>query len=180
MNGDYFGFRPNGVEIRNGILYRNVPARIGAAIHSDGVMSIYDETKVPASTLLAEGVVQTLSFGPALVRNGVAVKDFGIVKIDDNIGNASSITVRNPRTGIGMISANHYVFVVVDGRSDGYSCGVTLAEFAAIFKDLGCTEAYNLDGDGSSAMYFQGRVVNDPIGKHQERGISDILYIKQE
>ena len=88
-----------------------------------------------------------------------------------------SIQGDNPRTGVGVISNNHYVFVVVDGRSTGYSRGASLAEFAAIFKSLGCTTAYNLDGGGSSTMYFMGRVVNNPLGKNQERGTSDILYI---
>ncbi|WP_251033310.1 phosphodiester glycosidase family protein [Bacillus sp. ISL-75] len=50
-------------------------------------------------------------------------------------------------------------------------------EFAQVFEDLGCTKAYNLDGGGSSTMYFKGRVVNNPLGKGQERGVSDILYI---
>ena len=67
--------------------------------------------------------------------------------------------------------------MVVDGRSAGYSRGVSLTEFAQIFKDLGCTEAYNIDGGGSSTMYFMGRVVNNPLGKNQERGTSDILFI---
>ena len=67
--------------------------------------------------------------------------------------------------------------MVVDGRSAGYSRGVSLTEFAQIFKDLGCTEAYNIDGGGSSTMYFMGRVVNKPLGKNQERGTSDILFI---
>jgi exopolysaccharide biosynthesis protein len=84
----------------------------------------------------------------------------------------------NPRTGIGILSNNHFVFVVVDGRDPGYSRGVTLAEFAQIFKDLGCTTAYNLDGGGSSTMYFMGEVVNNPSQKHGERAVSDILYVK--
>jgi exopolysaccharide biosynthesis protein len=69
------------------------------------------------------------------------------------------------------------VFVVVDGRNPGYSKGVTMSEFAQIFKDLGCTTAYNLDGGGSSTMYFLGNMVNNPLGKDNERRISDILYI---
>jgi exopolysaccharide biosynthesis protein len=44
-------------------------------------------------------------------------------------------------------------------------------------KDLGCTTAYNLDGGGSSAMYFNGELVNNPLGRGKERGVSDILYI---
>ncbi|ETI90072.1 phosphodiester glycosidase family protein [Clostridium butyricum] len=76
-----------------------------------------------------------------------------------------------------MISPNNFVFVVVDGRDNGYSRGMTLNEFSQLFEDLGCTYAYNLDGGGSSTMYFNGRVVNNPGGKDSERKVSDIIYI---
>jgi exopolysaccharide biosynthesis protein len=66
---------------------------------------------------------------------------------------------------------------VVDGRDYGYSVGVTLSEFARIFKDLGCTTAYNLDGGGSSTLCFMGELVNNPLGEGKERGISDILFV---
>ena len=78
---------------------------------------------------------------------------------------------------MGVIDDNHLVFVVVDGRSPGYSEGVSLPELGQIFQDLGATTAYNIDGGGSSTLYFDGEVVNDPLGKGEERGTSDILYI---
>jgi exopolysaccharide biosynthesis protein len=96
--------------------------------------------------------------------------------VDTNVGN-HSIQEDQPRTAVGVIDANHPVFVVVDGRSPGYSEGVTLTELAEILQDLGATTAYNLDGGGSSTMVFDGEVVNDPLGKGEERGVSDILYI---
>jgi exopolysaccharide biosynthesis protein len=43
---------------------------------------------------------------------------------------------------------------------------------------LGVSTAYNLDGGGSSTMYFDGALVNDPLGRDAERGTSDILYIE--
>jgi exopolysaccharide biosynthesis protein len=177
INGDYYGFRDDGILIRNGVIYRNSPARTGLAIYANGDMQVYDETQTDAQTLLDDGAVQTLSFGPALVSDGEAITGLGQVEIDTNFGN-HSIQGSNPRTGIGIIAPNHYVFIVVDGRSNGYSKGMTLDQFAAVFADLGCTDAYNLDGGGSSIMYFNGRVVNNPLGKNQERGTSDILYIK--
>ncbi|WP_178075826.1 phosphodiester glycosidase family protein [Paenibacillus oralis] len=178
VNGDYYGFRGDGVIIRGGTLYRDEPARTGLALFNDGTMKSYDETKVSSSALLEQGAVQTLSFGPALIQDGEVNSDLDNVKIDTNFGNRS-IQGANPRTGIGLIAPNHYVFVVVDGREEGYSRGMTLTEFAQVFKDLGCTEAYNLDGGGSSTMYFMGRVVNNPQGKGRERGVSDILYVKE-
>jgi exopolysaccharide biosynthesis protein len=176
INGDYYGFRSDGIIIRNGVIYRDIPARIGLAFYTDGTMKIYDETQTSAQQLLDDGVWNTLSFGPALIEDGNVITDFSTVSIDKNIGN-HSIQGNNPRTGIGIIDNNHFVFVVVDGRSTGYSRGVSLEEFAQIFADLGCTNAYNIDGGGSSTMYFMGRVVNNPLGKGQERGTSDILYV---
>lgn len=125
------------------------------------------------------GAWNTFSFGPALIENGILVDNAGTVNIDNNFGN-HPVSGNQPRTGIGMFSPNHFVFVVVDGRSPGYSHGVNLDEFARIFQELGCTEAYNVDGGGSSTMFFQGRVVNNPLGKNHERGTSDILLIGAE
>lgn len=176
INGDYYGFRTDGIEIRNGVIYRDEPARTGLAFYQDGSMKIYDETQTTAQQLLDEGVWNTLSFGPALLEDSNIVQNLGSVEIDTNFGN-HTIQGDQPRTGIGIIDENHFVFVVVDGRSPGYSKGVTLTEFSQIFKDLGSTEAYNIDGGGSSTMYFMGRVVNNPLGKNKERGTSDILFI---
>ena len=76
-----------------------------------------------------------------------------------------------------MIGTNHLVLVVVDGRSPGYSAGVTLTGLAQIMGDLGATTAYNLDGGGSSTMVLDGKLVNRPQGGTRERGTSDILYV---
>jgi len=179
INGDYYGFRDDGIIIRNGVIYRDDPARIGLAFYTDGSMQVYDETQTSAAELLANGVWNTLSFGPALLDDGQIVENLGTVEIDTNFGN-HPIQGSQPRTGIGIIDDNHFVFIVVDGRSKGYSVGVTLDEFAQIFQQLGCTEAYNLDGGGSSTMYFLGRVVNNPLGRNKERGTSDILFISAD
>ncbi|MNI06700.1 hypothetical protein D3C73_596890 [compost metagenome] len=178
INGDYYGFRNDGVIIRNGTVYRDDPVRDAMALFGDGTMQTYNEEEVSSSDLLAQGAANTLSFGPILIQDGKIASDFSNVKIDTNLGNRS-IQNANPRTAVGMIAPNHYVFVVVDGRSEGYSRGMTLTELANVMSDLGATEAYNLDGGGSSTMYFMGRVVNNPQGKNQERGVSDILYIKE-
>lgn len=178
INGDYYGFRSDGIIIRNGVLYRDVPARQGLAFYKDGTMKVYDETKTSGRELLAEGVLNTLSFGPALLDGGNIITGIESMEVDTNYGN-HTIQGSQPRTGIGIIDKNHFVFIVVDGRSPGYSNGVTLTQFAQIFKDLGCKTAYNIDGGGSSEMYFNGKVINNPLGKGQERGTSDILYISK-
>ena len=88
----------------------------------------------------------------------------------------------HPRTGIGLIGKNHFVLIDVDGRHPGYSRGATLEEFAQMFKNLGCTTAYNIDGGASATVYFRGNVINQPknhtVGPIQQRATSDILFIK--
>ena len=93
----------------------------------------------------------------------------------------SVITVRasNPRTAIGIYDDLHYVFVVSDGRTDE-SEGLSLYQLAEFMQSLGVTTAYNLDGGGSSTMYFNGEIVNNPTtnGKSiKERKVSDIVYV---
>lgn len=175
INGDYYGFRDTGIVIRNGVVYRDEPAREGLVFYADGTAEVYDETDTSAEDLLAAGAWNTLSFGPAIVTGGAVVDGIESVEVDTNIGN-HSIQGEQPRTAVGIIDENHLVFVVVDGRDEGYSRGVTLTELAEIMIDLGAQTAYNLDGGGSSTMYFDGEVVNQP-SNGGERATSDILYI---
>lgn len=176
INGDYYGFRDTGIVIRNGVVYRDAGAREGLVFYLDGTVEVYDETSTNADELLAAGAWNTLSFGPAILEGGEVVDGIESVEVDTNFGN-HSIQGDQPRTAVGVIDSNHLVFVVVDGRSPGYSEGVTLTELAGILQGLGATTAYNLDGGGSSTMVFDGELVNNPLGKGTERGTSDILYV---
>lgn len=175
VNGDYYGFRSTGIVIRNGVVYRDEPARQGLAMYSDGTVEVYDETTTSAEELVADGVWNTLSFGPAIVESGAVIEGIEDIEIDTNFGN-HSIQGEHPRTAVGVIDENHLIFVVVDGRDPGYSRGATLTELAEIMQGLGADTAYNLDGGGSSTLYFNGEVVNQP-SNGGERGTSDILYV---
>lgn len=176
INGDYYGFRDTGIVIRNGVAYRDKAARKGLALYRNGALKLYDETSTSANQLLSDGVWQTWSFGPGIVDGGAIVSGIESVEVDTNFGN-HSIQGQQPRTGIGAIGDNHLIFVVADGRSSGYSRGVTMTEFAQIFVDRHAQVAYNLDGGGSSVMWFNGNLVSNPLGKNQERGTSDIIYL---
>ena len=68
---------------------------------------------------------------------------------------------RNPRTAIGYTEDNKLILVAVDGR-ENYSIGLTLNELANFMLSLGCVNAMNLDGGGSTVMYVNGRIVNNP------------------
>lgn len=173
INGDYYGSQEEGYVLRNGVLYRNTAAsgQEDLVIYNDGSFAIINETDVTAEELLADGAQQILSFGPALVEDGTVVVSEG-----DEVGKAKT---SNPRTAIGIIDDLHYVFVVSDGRTDE-SAGLSLLQLAEFMKELGVTTAYNLDGGGSSTMYFNGEVINNPTTNGRsikERSVSDIVYI---
>ena len=175
INGDYYGFRTDGILIRNGVVYRDDGVRQGLALYADGRAEVYDETATTAQALINAGVWNTCSFGPALVNGGAVLQGIDDVEVDTNFGN-HSIQGTQPRTALGWVETDHYMFVVVDGRSEGYSRGATMTELARIMADLGCQVAYNLDGGGSSAMYWNGQIINRP-SNGGERATSDILYI---
>ncbi len=173
INGDFYGAQESGYVIRNGILYRNSAKadQEDLVIMEDGSFKIINESDVTAEELLAQGAYQVLCFGPALVENGQIS-----VTSSDEVGKAMS---DNPRTAIGYISENHYVFVISDGRTDE-SEGLSLYELASFMESLGVETAYNLDGGGSTTMYFDGQVINNPTtngSRIKERSVSDIVYI---
>lgn len=176
INGDFYGFRDSGPVIRNRVLYRS-NKRSGSndvlAVYNDGSFVTMKEENVDAQNLLDSGVLQLFSFGPTLVDNGQ-------ISVSANQEVEQSMN-SNPRTAIGMISPLHYVFVVSDGRTSE-SAGLSLAQLAAVMQDAGCQCAYNLDGGGSSTMWFMGDVVNNPTtngNSISERKVSDIVYIGQ-
>ena len=173
INGDYYGSQERGYVIRNGVLYRGtaVSGRQDLVIYEDGSMEVILETDISAEELLAKGARDVLSFGPELLRNGS-------ITVNSSYEVAKA-TNSNPRTAIGMIDELHYVFVVSDGRT-GQSAGLSVYELAEFMQSLGVKTAYNLDGGGSSTMYFNGQVINDPVGGgrgQSERSVSDIVYI---
>lgn len=174
INGDYYGFRNSGFVLRNGVIYRSSVKENAdyddLAIYEDGSFALLNEKTADINTLQAKGVKQILSFGPALVSSGTVS-----VSESDEVEQSKT---SNPRTAIGIVDNLHYKLVVSDGRTSADK-GLSLYELAQIMMDQGCSIAYNLDGGGSSTMWFQGLVVNNPTdGKSSgERKLSDIVYV---
>lgn len=171
INGDYYGVQNSGYVLKNGVIYRNTSAgKEDLVIYKDGTLKIINENDVTLEELLEDGAYNVLSFGPSLINNSEIT-----VSTTDEVSKAMT---SNPRTAIGKIDDNHYVFVVSDGRTN-VSEGLSLYELATFMKKLGVNIAYNLDGGGSSTMYFNGKVINNPttMGKIKERSVSDIVYV---
>ena len=175
VNGDYYGANSTGYVIRNGVVYRDTVRENSSngdlAIYKDGSFKIIYEDQISAEQLVKDGVVNLLAFGPALVENSEIA-----VETNEEVGQAMA---SNPRTAIGIIDENHYIIVVSDGRTSE-SKGLSLYQMAEVIKSYGVKTAYNLDGGGSSTLYFNGQVINKPTtggNRISERAVSDIVYI---
>ena len=173
INGDYYGVQESGYVLRNGVIYRNKRKsnQNDLVIYEDGSFEIINENDISLEELKEKGAYQVLSFGPSLIENE-------IININESTEVGKSMA-SNPRTAIGIIDENHYVFVVSDGRTSE-SEGLSLYELATFMKEYGVKTLYNLDGGGSSTMYFNGEVINKPTTngrKITERSVSDIVYI---
>ncbi len=163
-----------GVMIRNGWVYYDGTKSDTLALYPDLTMRIYEKGTVNAQQLLEDGVLNSYGFmyNPILIHNGVL----------NEAANKSDIKGRNPRAGLGMVEAGHFVAIVVDGRQPGYSIGMYLNEFAKAFQTEGCVEAYNLDGGISASMVFMGEQLNSHAGgdisqrKHQRSVPEGMLW----
>ena len=143
-------------------------------VDADGSLRVRSDRKGEnpdqlAQQLLSEKVRHTFEFGPVLVENG---QISAFPSAFDVISTRS--TRREPRTAIGMISPLHYVLIVADGRQPGYSDGMTLPELQSLMVQYGAQVALNLDGGGSTELWFSGQILNSPCGGH-ERRLSDII-----
>ena len=175
INADFCRYHREGVIIRNGTLLRkqNIKKHHLLIVDEDGNFSALTDRSgkqgLVANRLEQDNTWQTFEFGPVLVENGEAaelpLKSF-YVNCNDGY--------YEPRTGIGQIGPLHYIVIVVDGRRDGYSRGASIPELQELFLEEGAQFAFNLDGGGSTTLYFLGEVINMPSGG-KERSVSDVI-----
>lgn len=115
--------------------------------------------------------IHIIGAGPTLVKEGevYVTADAEQFPPDIRVGRA-------PRSAFGITKYGDYIFAVVDGRQ-AHSKGCTLTEWARILKNnFGAVEAINLDGGGSTELFFKGSLVNKPSDGH-ERLVGDALTI---
>ncbi len=171
INGDYFQYRSGGYEVRQGELLRKTPnTKLDLlVVDENGDFHIFKKSskKELTSFLQEHTAVNAFTFGPALVI------DSEVQTIYNSYGFAPQD--RAPRVGIGQTGPLQYVLVVVDGRQEGYSRGITIKMLGEFMSELGCLQAFNLDGGGSATLAFNGACFNSTSDK-AERNISDIIY----
>ncbi|MEN6636537.1 MAG: phosphodiester glycosidase family protein [Clostridiaceae bacterium] len=154
----------SGPVVRNSKLYRDEKFADALVMNNDGSMQTFSAEQLDMNAIKTNGAWQVWTFGPMLLKDGQPMTDFN-----------STLKKANPRTAVGYYEPGHYCFLVVDGRQEGYSVGLSLTDMSQLFYDRGCKVAFNLDGGQSSEMVFLGKLVNQPY--NGGRSSSDILYI---
>lgn len=168
VDGAAAGFNKDSFVIRDGILYRATNMDFAPLIIKDnGDFVIFNRAEKTGEEILQMGGRHTLDFGPDLIKNGEIVS-----------WNADWYSdAKDPRTAIGQKGPLEYVVIVADGRSK-ISDGISFYDLALEFKRLECEWAYALDGGGSTTLYFNGQVINEPSDWNGERAVTDILYFR--
>ncbi|MEN6324737.1 MAG: phosphodiester glycosidase family protein [Syntrophomonas sp.] len=110
---------------------------------------------------------QGVSFTPLLLKDG---KKLSITK--------EWQATKQPRTMIGKYANDDLIMIVVDGRQDDWSIGVTLERLQDKLLELGVKDAYNLDGGGSSVMYYNGKILNRPSDGRERSVVNSIVILR--
>jgi len=139
-NGMGIGGWPEGIVISEGEL------RMGNPGSTYEVYGLTEENVLVVGRMTAQyamdiGVRDAVSFGPALIVNGVAA---------DYSGSGGGL---NPRTAIGQREDGAILLLVIEGRKTS-SMGATMADLIDVMLEYGAVNAANLDGGMSSAMWL--------------------------
>ncbi len=114
--------------------------------------------------------------GPVLVQNG-QVK---ITNEEELKFTGKAINDKHPRTLMGYTSDGYLIMMAIQGRFPSIAEGATLEQEAKLMIELGCYEALNLDGGGSSCMLVNGKETIKPSDKTGQRAIPAVFLIKNK
>ena len=170
VNGDFYNLQ--GVNaVRNGTVINSCVCTYDLCVlYEDGTMRTFSPDELPTQDSVdtaLTGAWQAWSFGPLLLTDdGKAITDFSDRTIE-------YLTRAHPRTAIGYFGPGHYCIVTVTGYQNNMP-GVTLEELSAFFADLGCRQAYNLDGGGSTHIWYHGHEIGYPS---EARALAYLIYV---
>ncbi len=194
VNGDFFTpqGRPLGAEVtastwrsaaRPVLAWREGRAPwIGRPVRSGGRMEFgADNGARDGHDGMSEASVLSRREGWQVVGGYPELLDGGQVAAGVAAARPEFATLRHPRTSVGVDTDRSRLWmVVVDGRQEPRSAGMTLPELARLMAALGVDEALNLDGGGSSAMLLRGRLANRPSDAEGERRVANSLWLVRD
>jgi hypothetical protein len=187
INGDGFSYLPASVNPATTCPKGGDPVKVNGYAASRGYVYSPTRTIQPTVYLSVRNQV-TINDMPGKIFNAVS-GDRLVVQKGVTVKNLAA-QIPNPRTAIGVNKNGRWmILMVVDGRQEGYSEGVTFPELAELLKSYGVYTGVNMDGGGSSTMIIKGvdgdaRILNSPIDQNvpgKERSVANHLglYLKK-
>ena len=178
INGGYFaGAKPIGVLRRQGHTdnAKFWPQRSAFGWNEKGETIFIDGKEVASisSDRRFDKYTEMLQAGPLLLKNGEYSENTENIK--ENV-----LNMRHPRTIVGT-DGKRVMWAVIDGRDNMHSVGATIEETRKVCKWLGMTTALNLDGGGSSSLWWRGNTFSLPSNSNDtERPIPYGVLIFRE
>ncbi len=112
--------------------------------------------------------------GPVLIQNGA----ISITNNEELKFAGKAINDKHPRSAMGYTADGLLIFLAIEGRFPGKAEGATLTQAAQMLQQIGCIEALNLDGGGSSCLLVNGKQTITPSDKEGQRGVPAVFIIK--
>jgi hypothetical protein len=111
--------------------------------------------------------------GPVLIHDA----KIRITNNEERMFTGKAINDKHPRTAMGYTADGKLIILVVQGRMPGVAEGASLTQLAKLLFDLGCIEALNLDGGGSSSMLVNGKETIKPSDQVGQRPVPAVFII---
>lgn len=171
INGDYYSYHTDGLVIRNGSHFREKPnsGRDTLIIDDKGDFTILAPTTQEGYETFEGVIIHAFCFGPGLVINGEPLSDLSTVKLD--VGKSK----KTQRIAIGQDGPLSYIIAATEGPENSGSVGFDLLQMAALCKELGCVNAYNLDGGSSSTIVLNNEKIN-ALSSKKIRPVGDCIF----
>ena len=135
----------------------------------------FSYNKIKLSNTFTKWDMQTaVGGGPVLLQNG----EIKITNNEELKFTGKAINDKHPRTCIGYTTDGKLIVMVIEGRNKGKAEGATLVQQAKLLQQIGCVEALNLDGGGSSCMLINGKQTIKPSDKDGERPVPAVFLIQ--
>ena len=145
-----------------------------AVPHFKDSIPVLKRAQLPATTTFKKWKMQTaVAGGPVLIQDGQ-------IKISNNEEQrfaGKQINDKHPRTAMGYTTDGYIIVMVVEGRNPGIAEGADLTQLAQLMQSVGCVEALNLDGGGSSTMLVNGKETIKPSDKTGQRPVPAVFII---
>lgn len=156
------------------------PFRDSVSVHTEksffaAAIAHQDQARLPLAS--SPWKVQTaVGGGPVLLQDG----KISIANNEELKFAGKAINDKHPRTAMGYTANGELIVLVVEGRFPGKAEGLTLTQTALLLQQIGCVEALNLDGGGSSCMLINGKETIRPSDKEGQRAVPGVFMIKSQ